>query len=104
MRTLPLNGNDALAHDARRIRFGDLRESTTVFSVAGNLQWVAHFLFLFVNCKMNALYFAQNSGAKQRIHLFFKIRISSQSCLANSSATQSYAHGADRAQGQRWIG
>jgi hypothetical protein len=48
-RTLPSDGNDALAHDARRIRFGDLSEATTISCLAGNMQMNAHVLFLFMN-------------------------------------------------------
>ena len=49
MRILPSDGNDALAHDARRIRFGDLSEATTMHGLAGNLRLNAHVFFLFVD-------------------------------------------------------
>jgi hypothetical protein len=46
-RTLPSDGNDALAHDARPIHFRELSEATTMSCFAGNLQLVAHVCFLF---------------------------------------------------------
>jgi hypothetical protein len=49
LRTLPSDGNNALAHDARCIRFGDLSEATTMHGLAGNLRLNAHVLFLFMN-------------------------------------------------------
>jgi hypothetical protein len=48
-RTLPSDGNDALAHDARPIHFRELSEATTMSCFAGNLQLVAHVCFFFVN-------------------------------------------------------
>jgi hypothetical protein len=49
LRTLPSDGNNALAHDASCIRFGDMSEATTMHGLAGNRLLNAHFLFLFVN-------------------------------------------------------
>ena len=49
MRILPSDGNDALAHDARRIRFGDLSEATTMRCFAGDQLLNAHVHFLFVD-------------------------------------------------------
>jgi hypothetical protein len=49
LRTLPSDGNDAPAHDAGRILFGELDRTTTARCFAGKLQFNAHVLFLFVN-------------------------------------------------------
>jgi len=49
LRALPSDRIDALAHDARRIRFGVLNEATTTSCLADYLLLNAHVLFLFVN-------------------------------------------------------
>lgn len=103
-RRLPSDGNDALAHDARRIRFGNLSEATTMRGLAGNQRLNAHVLFLFMNFLNECVSIRTNILVQSKEFIFFKIRIPSQGSIANSSATQSYAHDADRAQGQRWIG
>jgi hypothetical protein len=49
MRAMPSDGNDALAHDARRIRCEDVSDATTMRYFVGNLRLNAHIHFLFVN-------------------------------------------------------
>jgi hypothetical protein len=46
--TLPSDGYDALAHDARRIHCGDLSDATTTSYLVGNLLLNTHVIFLFV--------------------------------------------------------
>jgi hypothetical protein len=47
-RILPSDGNDALAHDARRIRFGRLGRATTARRLGGNLKVCAHECLFFI--------------------------------------------------------
>jgi hypothetical protein len=85
LHTLPSNGNDALAHDARCIRFGDLSEATTGFRFVGNLQLNAHISFPFLEFSgLTRFDSLERSDAKQRIHAFFKIRFPSRCSRAST--------------------